>query len=301
MEAAAFAYLFACYSIGAAGLAFAGLMSLARPSPLERAYFAFMLGFTCSVVSSTVAWALPGEVHGFFREADRLLSRFGLACIGVSLPAFVARLLPGRYVSAAARVLVAAVAALWLATLVFHFSERSSLVVDLFIFAAAASILHSTVYGIAASIRPRDPATDPDSLRWYGLMNRVKWIALAAFPFFVVFDFFPGYFGLLGPKASGGIWAAPAFYALWNALYIRGALPTLARPHANAAAPVDPEGAGLSPREREVAVLLAEGRSYKEIAAELGISLGTVKTHIARVYEKTGAGTKIELRKRLKG
>jgi DNA-binding CsgD family transcriptional regulator len=43
---------------------------------------------------------------------------------------------------------------------------------------------------------------------------------------------------------------------------------------------------GLSARECEILEQLAEGGSNKEIARALGISPNTVKTHIARVYEK---------------
>ena len=43
---------------------------------------------------------------------------------------------------------------------------------------------------------------------------------------------------------------------------------------------------GLSPREVEILEALASGESNKEMARRLGISPNTVKTHIARVYEK---------------
>jgi DNA-binding NarL/FixJ family response regulator len=42
----------------------------------------------------------------------------------------------------------------------------------------------------------------------------------------------------------------------------------------------------LSPREREVLSLLAEGYLYKEIADNLGLSYETVHNYIRRVYEK---------------
>jgi DNA-binding CsgD family transcriptional regulator len=42
----------------------------------------------------------------------------------------------------------------------------------------------------------------------------------------------------------------------------------------------------LSPRECEVLALLATGQSNKEMARSLDISPNTVKTHVARVYEK---------------
>ena len=46
------------------------------------------------------------------------------------------------------------------------------------------------------------------------------------------------------------------------------------------------ESLGLSPRECEILSLLASGQSNKEMARMLGISPNTVKTHVARVYEK---------------
>ncbi|MFO1271400.1 MAG: response regulator transcription factor [Rubrivivax sp.] len=45
----------------------------------------------------------------------------------------------------------------------------------------------------------------------------------------------------------------------------------------------------LSPRERGVLAGIAEGRSYKEIAAQLFISPNTVHSHVKRVYEKLHA------------
>lgn len=45
----------------------------------------------------------------------------------------------------------------------------------------------------------------------------------------------------------------------------------------------------ISPRELTVLQELAAGRSNKEIAAELGVSPNTVKTHIARLFEKLEA------------
>ncbi len=43
---------------------------------------------------------------------------------------------------------------------------------------------------------------------------------------------------------------------------------------------------GLSPRQREVLQLLAEGRSTKEIASDLGLSIKTVETHRAQIMER---------------
>jgi DNA-binding NarL/FixJ family response regulator len=42
----------------------------------------------------------------------------------------------------------------------------------------------------------------------------------------------------------------------------------------------------LSVREREILRLLARGYAYKEMADTLGISMGTINTHIYRIYQK---------------
>lgn len=49
------------------------------------------------------------------------------------------------------------------------------------------------------------------------------------------------------------------------------------------------EALGLSERELEVLHELAAGHSNKEIAAHLHVSPNTVKTHVARLFEKLGA------------
>jgi DNA-binding NarL/FixJ family response regulator len=46
------------------------------------------------------------------------------------------------------------------------------------------------------------------------------------------------------------------------------------------------ETLGISERELEVLEQLAAGRSNKEIAQRLGVSPNTVKTHVARLFEK---------------
>jgi DNA-binding NarL/FixJ family response regulator len=56
----------------------------------------------------------------------------------------------------------------------------------------------------------------------------------------------------------------------------------------------DEPGSALSPREREVLALLAEGASNKEIARALGLSVHTVKFHIATLNEKLGARSRVE-------
>ena len=55
-----------------------------------------------------------------------------------------------------------------------------------------------------------------------------------------------------------------------------------------------PDGRMLTPREREILMLLGEGLVNKEIAARLGVSEHTVKTHLAAIYEKLDASNRAE-------
>jgi DNA-binding NarL/FixJ family response regulator len=50
----------------------------------------------------------------------------------------------------------------------------------------------------------------------------------------------------------------------------------------------------LSNREREILALLADGLVNKQIAARLGISPNTVKTHLELLFEKLGVTTRAE-------
>ena len=51
---------------------------------------------------------------------------------------------------------------------------------------------------------------------------------------------------------------------------------------------------GLSPRECEILALLASGQSNKEMARTLAISPNTIKTHLARVYEKLEVARRVQ-------
>ena len=50
----------------------------------------------------------------------------------------------------------------------------------------------------------------------------------------------------------------------------------------------------LSVREREMLVFLAQGKTNREIADELCISVPTVKSHLARVYNKLGVNSRAD-------
>jgi DNA-binding NarL/FixJ family response regulator len=78
--------------------------------------------------------------------------------------------------------------------------------------------------------------------------------------------------------ADGGAWLDPSVTGRVLAAY-RSA----PRPAAGA-----PTLAALTGREREVLALIGVGRSNAEIAAELVLGEGTVKTHVNRIFAKLG-------------
>jgi DNA-binding CsgD family transcriptional regulator len=93
----------------------------------------------------------------------------------------------------------------------------------------------------------------------------------------------------LARSHSGDIYIfliAGAFLVLGVILGIRLAAPRKAMVEGN---PEALAALGISPRELAVLERLAAGLSNKQIAEALGVSPNTVKTHVARLFEKLGA------------
>lgn len=98
--------------------------------------------------------------------------------------------------------------------------------------------------------------------------------------------------GLAGVRAVATAQAAPARAATGPVQ------PVLATAPASALAPANAHHAAaptLSPREHEVMGLLVQGLHNRRIAEELGISHRTVEVHKARVLEKLGVRSVVEL------
>ncbi len=57
---------------------------------------------------------------------------------------------------------------------------------------------------------------------------------------------------------------------------------------------------GLTPAERRVAKLVAEGKTNREVAAALFLGEGTVETHLSHVYAKLGIRSRTELARTLR-
>lgn len=51
----------------------------------------------------------------------------------------------------------------------------------------------------------------------------------------------------------------------------------------------------LTPREQEVAALVSQGLTNKEIAQTLRLSTETIKTYVRQIFEKTGVSNRTKL------
>lgn len=82
----------------------------------------------------------------------------------------------------------------------------------------------------------------------------------------------------IGEVRAGGAPMTPAIARQVLRLFPRGPV--------RSTGPTEEQHAVLSAREQEILGLLVEGYSYKMIAADRGISIDTVRSHIKKIYEK---------------
>lgn len=86
---------------------------------------------------------------------------------------------------------------------------------------------------------------------------------------------------------NGGIWLGPDLMAR-AAVAVAQAVTPGGRPALDVFE-------ALTPRERAVALQIAEGASNKEIARRLNITLRTVKAHLSAIFDKLGVRDRLQL------
>jgi DNA-binding CsgD family transcriptional regulator len=106
---------------------------------------------------------------------------------------------------------------------------------------------------------------------------------------------------LLGPARTGAAEERGAAMSLATAAeYALMLTAELERPATDGAGGADgpataPGLARLSPRERELIILVAQGRTDAQIAAQLYITVRTVSSHLDRIRDKTGCRRRADL------
>ena len=98
----------------------------------------------------------------------------------------------------------------------------------------------------------------------------------------------------LGPAAARAAGERGAAMSLPTAAEY-ALLLAVAPPPAELPSPPAPALPGLSPRERELVTLVAQGRTDAQIAAQLYITVRTVSSHLDRIRDKTGCRRRADL------
>ncbi|MER5945772.1 response regulator transcription factor [Streptomyces sp. NPDC001904] len=93
----------------------------------------------------------------------------------------------------------------------------------------------------------------------------------------------------LRAAAAGDAVLSPGVTGSVIARMLRGVSPALGHPDSE-----DERIARLTARERQVLAMLGEGLSNQDLAERLGIGVGTVKTHVRAVLEKTGSASRVQ-------
>lgn len=96
---------------------------------------------------------------------------------------------------------------------------------------------------------------------------------------------------------SGGVWVTRSLLPrlVTELRRYAGAVPAAGKPTASKPKPAVDKLASLSTREREIARLIVDGATNKEVAAALQISERTVKGHLSNVFQKLGVTDRLKL------
>jgi DNA-binding NarL/FixJ family response regulator len=126
---------------------------------------------------------------------------------------------------------------------------------------------------------------------------RILFVTMQTDKKYVEQAFRSGAFGYLLKQAAAGELVQAIRSALKGQYYVS---PQIARnvgspPFDASHNPAELFGGGLTPRQREVLQLIAEGKTMKEIAQILGVSVRTVEFHKSSLVEELGIRTTAEL------
>lgn len=279
MEHLLLAYVFVCFSMGLVCMGIIVALTHPRRNPVARAFLAFYMALTLLVLASLLLAfvnVVPGSVAPGTRAAlEYVESIIGFYGVLLTLPILAHRVfaVPGHRRD---RIVVAIVG---LGLIVQHVTEyrlggqwdhRGDLLENL-LFSAVL------IYTLALAIRRRHALGVDRHLAQRFLVLIALGIPVLLHDLFLI--------------DVTGLRFYPLAYCVLSIVFTF----TLARrPHVSTPKTVPPEW-NLSKREAEVAMLVTQGLSNKEVAAELFISLNTVKTHVRAIFEKSGCRSRFAL------
>ena len=332
-----FVYYILCYSVGLIGFLVAFLSAAVRSGTigaLRDRRFAVLSGVFAFIVIPYSALAYLDSVGrpGFLPVIVlTVISFMGDASLVVALPHFMGgfseppRSLRSRTSWIALSALAAAGACIFIVALDSPLGRNA---LNVTFICMIAAILESFVSGkramAALGAKVSDDSLEADdrdeACRWLRILRGATLACAVALTPMLIVDFFP----------MSTVWRIPGFpyvfrifpllYAVLNGIYAAESLkPFLASGRrfgvgtSSSGSGIDAGGdspaflgresamAGLSLREVEVARLLADGATYKDICWTLRIRMGTVQSHVVSVYHKLGVNCKEDLMRLARG
>lgn len=299
------------YSVGLVNLFLLALLFVRDRDTLYAREFLLMCAFGCIVVVQSLEIANGGALPAWFSPGGAWLAELGLSLMVFALPWYVQNLEPRQLRLTPDRLWLVLAAAVEAAFLFSYAAPRLGLAAAVapiglanraVCFAAIAYTLGLALWSLAAALRGRrrNGGAERPRLEMNATTRaamRMGLFTLAVLPILLYLDFG-------GREFAGlrGVTVLPAIFVLWSLLLLKLRVGTILAPASSPAMGCDADALErfaeryqISPRESEVLERLALGQTYDKIADELCISLSTAKTHIGRIYRKTGVSNKVEL------
>jgi DNA-binding CsgD family transcriptional regulator len=272
-----------------------------QPSPLGRRFLAFSVPYSAYFLLMTVSTYVVGSP-----DLDRVALEFWgslvyflvYALMAPPWTAFVLELLQRRFegpwkIAAGLLSAVGIAALLGLALWPVEPSVKTVtarlLLQNVYVPAVLVLLAALVVLMGVGSRRLRDP--------WKRTTGRgLVWCLALSFPLFVLDTLWP-WLQLASGWVPRGFNFQGVFFVAFH-LYVAYRWSQRNDPRTSAPHTVDRArltGLGLTFREDEVLELLFRGLSNQQIADSLGVGLGTVKNHVYRIYQKTGASSRKEM------
>ncbi len=143
-----------------------------------------------------------------------------------------------------------------------------------------------TLLYASAAIYVSNPKTQLEKRR-IKIIKKIILTVAVLFPLSFIIDsvryFFPPLWQILEEER---LFLVPLYFIIINIIFIRYSATCFCKNEFKSSF------SHLSPRETDVADLLCQGKSYKEIADLLYVSLSTVQTHVKNIYRKTKVNSK---------
>jgi DNA-binding CsgD family transcriptional regulator len=164
----------------------------------------------------------------------------------------------------------------------------------------------ATLYFILGSLVSRGGATPASSVRHYGAALAVlNAVVIVLFPAIFIVDLVGWMVPFIASRIPKGFNAIPLFFIAMSLTMLVGAIKDILEPEPPFQLRGFDEGivrkCRLSKREAEILPLVLQFLSYKQIGERLFISVGTVKTHVIHIYQKTETRNRLDLARAAQG